>query len=334
VSRGHAVEEAVDGELHLLGERLGAVDEEPLEAEPVKERDERGGLGLGVDVGVEIAVLDRLGERLGQPPTHHLVAVLEVAVQAGLGVERLGAERDVEPEDVRVPLHDGAPAARVAQGDDAARPQQFVDVAGLVLCVPVTSASVVDGSAVPTQSRFVLTLGRIVSRLPAWVVVVIAVACVVLGAVLTFRPFTSVDVLVLVAGLVAIVTGALTIVSDEEERSPAYRWLVGVGWIVLGVVVLAWPGLTVEALAVVVGVALVVNGLLDIVRALTGRAEEWAAELIGGLATVIFGVLALTWPDVTVFVVAVLFGARTVLFGSLAARPPRRSPVRRRVVGG
>jgi uncharacterized membrane protein HdeD (DUF308 family) len=33
------------------------------------------------------------------------------------------------------------------------------------------------------------------------------------------------------------------------------------------------------------------------------------------LAGVVFGVLALSWPDVTLFVVAVVFGARLILFG-------------------
>jgi uncharacterized membrane protein HdeD (DUF308 family)/acetyl esterase/lipase len=157
-------------------------------------------------------------------------------------------------------------------------------------------------------------VNRLVARLPAWVVVLVALACVAGGVVLIFRPFTSIDVLVLVAGIVSIVTGVLTLLSPEE-RAPAYRWLVGAGWIVLGVAVLAWPNVSVRALAVVIGVALVVNGVVNIVEALTGRTEEPVTEFIGGLASIVFGVLALVWPDVTVFVVAVLFGARTVLFG-------------------
>src|SRR6266508_6956280 len=98
------------------------------------------------------------------------------------------------------------------------------------------------------------SFGRLFSRLPAWMVVLFALACVAVGAVLALRPFASVDVLVLVAGLAAIATGVLTIVSGEE-RPPVYRWVVGVGWIAVGVVVLAWPNLTVEALALIVGVA-------------------------------------------------------------------------------
>jgi uncharacterized membrane protein HdeD (DUF308 family) len=160
----------------------------------------------------------------------------------------------------------------------------------------------------------VSAVDRLMSRLPWWVVVPVALALLVLGTILIFRPFTSVDVLILFAGLIAIVTGVLTLVSPDE-RSRAYQWLVGLAWIVLGIVVLAWPGLSVQALAVIVGVALVVNGVGDIFKGLTGRHEEPVGEVIGGLASIVFGVLALSWPDVTVFVVAVLFGARTVLFG-------------------
>ena len=39
---------------------------------------------------------------------------------------------------------------------------------------------------------------------------------------------------------------------------------------------------------------------------------EW---IVGGLASVLFGVLALSWPSVTVLVVAVVFGFRLVQFG-------------------
>lgn len=159
------------------------------------------------------------------------------------------------------------------------------------------------------------TLKDLVERLPRWVIAVIAVACVVIGTVLTMRPFTSVEVLVTFAGASAVLTGVLAL-AGRESRSWMQRWLIGTGWVVLGVAILAWPGLSVDALAVVVGVGLVVHGFVDVFGALNGRVrDERAATLVGGLAAVVFGVLALAWPDATVFVVAVLFGARTVMYG-------------------
>lgn len=89
--------------------------------------------------------------------------------------------------------------------------------------------------------------------------------------------------------LLILLTGTLTLVS-QDARSPLYRWLVGVGWIVLGVAALRglgwalepWPSWTES------------RWLSTLSGWCSGRVEEPAAELIGGVASVIFGVLALT----------------------------------------
>jgi uncharacterized membrane protein HdeD (DUF308 family) len=44
-----------------------------------------------------------------------------------------------------------------------------------------------------------------------------------------------------------------------------------------------------------------------------GEAGECYSSLVGGLAGVIFGVLAVVWPDVTILVVALLVGPVAIL---------------------
>ncbi|HWL43656.1 MAG TPA: lipase family protein [Ilumatobacter sp.] len=174
-----------------------------------------------------------------------------------------------------------------------------------------------------------IVLKRLVDRLPVRATVLIAVACVAGGVALTLRPFTSVEVLVLLAGINAVLTGVLALASPDAQSS-AHRWLVGGGWIVLGAVILAWPGLTVGALAVLIGLGLVAHGLVDVAGGVTGRVDgERSVAILEGLTAIVFGVLALAWPDVTVLIVAVLFGARTVLFGlsQLVSLFSRRSAV-------
>jgi uncharacterized membrane protein HdeD (DUF308 family) len=58
-------------------------------------------------------------------------------------------------------------------------------------------------------------------------------------------------------------------------------------------------------LALVVGVALIVDGVLKVVGGLRGTAEQRVTAVLSGLTGVVFVVLALSWPDVTLFVVAV-----------------------------
>lgn len=158
-------------------------------------------------------------------------------------------------------------------------------------------------------------LVRRLRGLPAWVVVVIAIGCIIGGAVLTLRPFTSVDVLVLLVGLNAVLTGVLAL-TGRGTRTWAHRWLFGAGWLLLGIAILAWPNLSVAAVAIIVGVALVAHGLVDIVGGLSGRIkDERTVAVLEGTTTVVLGTLALAWPDVTVLIVAVLFGARSMLFG-------------------
>ena len=80
-------------------------------------------------------------------------------------------------------------------------------------------------------------------------------------------------------------------------------------------IAVAWPGLTIRALAITVGVALLVGGTTKILAAVFGGADEHFVVGLNGVTSVLFGVLALAWPDVTVLALAVLSGVATVVFG-------------------
>jgi hypothetical protein len=87
-------------------------------------------------------------------------------------------------------------------------------------------------------------------------------------------------------------------------------------WVLASLVVLAWPGVTIRVIALAVGSVLIIDGIAKIVMSLgAASVEARIASLFAGLASVIFGVLALGWPDVTLLIVAVIFGARMVWFG-------------------
>ena len=137
--------------------------------------------------------------------------------------------------------------------------------------------------------------------------------CALFGAVVIFRPFTSLAALIVLVSIGMIATG---VASFGNAR--AGEWLprlAGAAWIALGVAVVAWPELSTRGLALSVGVALIVAGVIDVAQGLRGTTDERIAAAIGGAASATFGVLALAWPDVTLLVVAIVFGARMVVFG-------------------
>lgn len=176
-------------------------------------------------------------------------------------------------------------------------------------------------------------LGQAFARTPRWGRLLLAIVTLLLGTVILLRPTTSLGVLALLIGAGLVAHGISELVdtgpaphsatgSATGSRAAAPGWrpvrlLVAALWVVAGLVVLVLPGLTVRVLAVVVGVGLLVNGLVLAGAAVRrgARLDERLADGAFGLAGIVFGLLALLWPDITLIVTAVVFGARLIMSG-------------------
>lgn len=176
-------------------------------------------------------------------------------------------------------------------------------------------------------------LARGLTALPRWARLALAVVTAALGVVLLTRPTTSLGVLALLIGAGLVVHGlAETVRASGEPRGAPARvaGAVAVLWVVAGLFVLVYPGLTVRLVAVVVGVGLILGGVASVGTALRpgATADARLADLAFGAAGTVFGVLALAWPDITLLVVSVVFGARLVIEGVALAAPAlgRREP--------
>lgn len=176
-------------------------------------------------------------------------------------------------------------------------------------------------------------------RRPRIVSLAVGIVATVLGLALLAQPFTSVTLLTLLLAAAAVATGIGRILAARTGGDGALGVGLGSVWVALGVAIVVWPGLSVRGLAILVGVGLVITGVGDVAAAARRSTDERLASALRGIATLLFGVVALTWPDVTLLVVAVVFGARTVFFGLselLAAVRPgtadgsRREPSRLR----
>lgn len=150
---------------------------------------------------------------------------------------------------------------------------------------------------------------------PWWLGMLVGVACAALGAVLITRPLSALSVLAILIGLSCMVSGIGDLL--ERDRSSTSNWsaVTAVAWIVFGVVVLAWLGRSIELLAPAIAIALIVGGSLRLVNVVRNGGDGRLATALFGLSDIVFGVVALGWPDVTLLVVAVVFGARMLFFG-------------------
>lgn len=130
------------------------------------------------------------------------------------------------------------------------------------------------------------------------------------------RPLSSTNLLVLVIGLTLILEGAGELV---QSRTAPRSMVDAVALIAAGAVVLVFRGFATSALVIVVSVALIVIGGLRIIGAIGRSVEERATSFVLAAAAILAGVIALTWPDVTLLVTAVAFGGWTVVFGAQLA---------------
>jgi uncharacterized membrane protein HdeD (DUF308 family) len=132
--------------------------------------------------------------------------------------------------------------------------------------------------------------------------------------------FESVVVLAVLVGISLIVGGLTEILALGGKDGLGWlSWLSGGLSIAAGVVVLAWPDITLWVLAVMAGVGLLAAGFLRIVTALAHRdRSDWPAQLgIGGLGVAV-GLVVLAWPTATLVVLAIVLGVRAVVTGLVA----------------
>jgi uncharacterized membrane protein HdeD (DUF308 family) len=91
--------------------------------------------------------------------------------------------------------------------------------------------------------------------------------------------------------------------------------VLGVAVVVLGVVLLFNPVAAAHTLALLIGLAFVVGGVLEIAVGWRGPARA-TSVVLGGIL-VVGGVLAAAWPGVTLFTVALVIGLSLVVHGAV-----------------
>lgn len=163
---------------------------------------------------------------------------------------------------------------------------------------------------------------EVAARLPKGVSAALGVAAIAVGALLVVRPLTSLTALAVLVACGCVVTGVGELVLPRRAGRPAMA--LAAGWVLVGVLMLVQMGWAIDLLPRFVAAVLVVGGLVRVAAVRRGALDDRLTAGLLGVAEVVLGVVAWLWPDVTLLVVAVLFGIRTVALGAgllWAARP-------------
>jgi uncharacterized membrane protein HdeD (DUF308 family) len=153
-----------------------------------------------------------------------------------------------------------------------------------------------------------------------WVVGLQGLASVILGVLLLAWPEISVYALTIVFGIYTLATGitafagAFSSQSKDERASLVLSGLLG---IVVGVVVLVWPGISALALLYVIGIYAVMLGTLAIVASLRLPLDGRDAALmtLTGLVSIVFGVVIFAKPGAGALAVLALIAAFALVIG-------------------
>lgn len=144
----------------------------------------------------------------------------------------------------------------------------------------------------------------------------------VLGLVLVIWPGASLEVILILFPIFAIIDGASAIIIGSRSKDGRYLSFVPMGIleILIGFFVFVWPDLTITAFVFLMAIWALVLGLSELFIAVAddklASGTRWLYAL-GAVITLILGILVVTYPLMTSLVLIWLFGLYFLVYGVL-----------------
>jgi uncharacterized membrane protein HdeD (DUF308 family) len=159
-----------------------------------------------------------------------------------------------------------------------------------------------------------------VSRKSGWTVVLRGVLAVIFGIIALRSPNVVAGSFVIVFAIYAFADGILDFAFAGQLGRAGQPW----GWhvfeglvsIALGVIALAYPGLTLLALVLLIGIRAIVMGIVELVAAFSweGSESRWLLGITGVLS-IMLGILLLGSPAAGGLALLWMIGVYAIVFG-------------------
>jgi uncharacterized membrane protein HdeD (DUF308 family) len=153
-----------------------------------------------------------------------------------------------------------------------------------------------------------------------WAVGLRGALAILFGLIALFLPGATMLSLVIVFAIYAFVDGVLGVVSGVRAAKEGQRWglLVFEGLVSVAVAAIAvfWPAITVIAFVLLVAVWAILTGALELAAAFRLEIDDGRWWLVvGGLVSLIFGVLLIVAPMIGAVALTWWLGAYALIFG-------------------
>lgn len=151
-----------------------------------------------------------------------------------------------------------------------------------------------------------------------WILwIILGVISTILGVWLIFSPNAAAYTLAILLAVGLFFNGIGELAFARDRPRPWLGYAVGAVFVLGALTVVVNPNIGLKALAVLMGISLLVVGLFQFAAAVVDRdaIAHWVFLAFLGALTFVAGFLALVWPRVTIFVLALILGIRLTLFG-------------------
>jgi uncharacterized membrane protein HdeD (DUF308 family) len=152
-----------------------------------------------------------------------------------------------------------------------------------------------------------------------WMFVLLGLVCLVTGVLAMVWPGVTLLTLGILFGIYLLVSAILEII-DAIAGDPGGRALsaiLGIVSLIAGLICIRRPGESLLAIVIVVGIFLIAEGVIRVIRAFTGPGTRvWAVLL--GLLDVGAGIVIMAWPEIGLVTLAIFFAVTMVVRGIFA----------------
>jgi uncharacterized membrane protein HdeD (DUF308 family) len=165
-------------------------------------------------------------------------------------------------------------------------------------------------------------MDRILKRTKTGLIIT-GVVLALLGVVMFMRPVLALTMIILIAGWMLFILGAVTLIDSfvhrKDRNSSLSMGIVGgVLELIIGLCIIIVPAMFAVYLYIMMGIIVIITGIGDIVEASGMRKaglSNWGVALALGLLTVILGVFVVIAPFAFLWAVTVITGVALLFDG-------------------